>query len=126
MRKVLIVEDDEKIRALLKRLLVKKFRMVVCEAEDGLQALEMCKVEKPRMIFLDILMPNMNGVEFLRELRRTDKETHVVVMTGMGDKDLVQQMVLLGITDYIIKSEFIFNLEDRIADILYSNAAVFR
>jgi CheY-like chemotaxis protein len=125
MRKILIVEDDEKIRALLKRLLVKKFRMEVCEAGDGLQGLEVCKAEKPRMIFLDILMPNMNGVEFLRELRQTDKETLVVVMTGMGDKELVQQMALLGITDYIIKSEMVFRLQDRIAEIIYSHSAIF-
>ena len=126
MKKVLIVEDDKKIRVLLKRLLEKKFRMEVCEAEDGYQGLEVYRAEAPRLIFLDILMPNMNGLEFLKELRRTDQETLVVVMTGMGDKEYVQQMVLLGITDYIIKSEFIFHLEDRIADILYSNISVFK
>jgi len=126
MRKLLIIEDDKKIRVLLKRLLEKKFRMEVCEAEDGLHGLEIYKTENPRMIFLDLLMPNMNGVEFLTRLREIDKEIPVVVMTGMGDKEYVQKMVELGITDYVIKSEFIFQLETRIADILYSHDAVFK
>ncbi|MBA4407719.1 hypothetical protein C0389_10620 [bacterium] len=125
MRKVLIIEDDEKIRALLKRLFIKKFRVEVCEAGDGLQGLEVCRTEKPGMIFLDILMPNMNGIEFLRELRITDKKTPVVVMTGMRDKELVSQMVLLGITDYIIKSEIVVHLQSRIAELIYSHEEIF-
>jgi DNA-binding NarL/FixJ family response regulator len=68
----------------------------------------------------------MNGIEFLKEIRRTDKDTRVVIMTGLGDKEYVEKIVQLGITDYVIKSEFILQLEDRIADILYSNIAVFK
>lgn len=126
MKKVLIIEDDKKVRVLLRRLLEKKFRMEVFEAEDGLHGLEMYKTVNPNLIFLDILMPNMNGLEFLEELRQTDKHTAVVVMTGMADKEFVHKMVMLGIKDYVIKSEFILQLEDRIADILYANSSLYR
>jgi two-component system response regulator YesN len=126
MRKLLIIEDDKKIRVLLKRLLEKKFRMEVCEAEDGMHGLEVYRTENPRMIFLDLLMPNMNGIDFLAKLREIDKQIPVVVMTGLCDKEYVQKMVELGITDYVIKSDFIFQLEARIADILYSHDEVFK
>ena len=121
MRKVLIIEDDNKIRVLYKRLLEKKFRLEVFEASDGRVGLEMYRSIRPNLIFLDILMPNMNGIEFMEELRQTDDQTPVVIMTAMADSDFVKKMVLLGIKDYVIKSEFVYQIEGRIADILYAN-----
>ncbi len=126
MRKLLIIEDDKKIRVLLRRLLEKKFRMEVCEAEDGIHGLEVYRNERPPMIFLDIIMPRMNGIDFLKELRKIDKQVPVVVMTSMADKEFVAKMVELGITDYVIKAETIMQLETRIADILYSHDSVFK
>jgi DNA-binding response OmpR family regulator len=126
MRKILLIEDDDKFSGLFKKLLERKFRMEVCEAEDGFAGFETYRDENPAMIFLDILMPRMNGVEFLTKLRETDKRTPVVVMSGMRDKESVEKMVGLGITDYIVKSDFVFQLESRVADILYSHDAVFK
>ena len=125
MRRVLIIEDDKNVRVLLRRLLERKYRMSVLEAEDGIQGMEIYKKENPKMIFLDINMPNMNGMEFLTSLRSQDTETPVVVMSGFSEKDCVEKMMKLGVTDYMIKSEFILRLNGRIEGILDKNREVF-
>jgi len=121
LNRALIVEDDNKFRALLKRMLEKKFHMIVLEADNGLRGLEVYKREFPNIdvIFLDISMPFMNGIELLDKIRKEDKNTPVIVMTCMGDKESVQSMISLGVTEYILKTEFITHLSDRIETILH-------
>ncbi len=121
LNRTLIVEDDNKFRALLKRMLEKKFHMIVLEADNGLRGLEVYKREFPNIdvIFLDISMPFMNGIELLDKIRKEDKNTPVIVMTCMGDKESVQSMISLGVTEYILKTEFITHLSDRIETILH-------
>jgi CheY-like chemotaxis protein len=120
MRKVLIVEDDNKFRVLLRRLLEKKFRLQVSEAENGIEGIEVYFKESPNLIFLDISMPHMNGVEYLIKLRQEheDLTTPVVVLTNFTNKEAVEKMVKLGITDYVVKADFVIGLSDRIYDIL--------
>jgi CheY-like chemotaxis protein len=126
MRKILIVEDDTKMRFLLKRLLEKKFHMEVFEAENGSHGLEIYRKCNPKLIFLDINMPIMDGSEFLFHLRNENSEVPVVVMTCNNDKEIVGKMLQLGISDYIIKSDFIILLESRIAEILDKHIPAFR
>jgi CheY-like chemotaxis protein len=120
MRKVLIVEDDNKFRVLLRRLLEKKFRLQVFEAANGIEGIEIYKRESPNLIFLDISMPYMNGIEYLAKLRQEHEDliTPVVVLTCVNNKEAVQQMMKLGITDYVVKADFVIGLADRIYDIL--------
>jgi CheY-like chemotaxis protein len=120
MRKALIVEDDNKFRILLRRLLEKKFRMQVSEAENGLEGIEAYSKETPNLIFLDIFMPYMNGVEYLIKLRQEQEDliTPVVVLTNLTNREAVEKMGKLGITDYVIKADFAIGLSDRIFDIL--------
>jgi CheY-like chemotaxis protein len=125
MRKILIVEDDAKLRFLLKRLLEKKFHMEVFEAANGADGLEAYRQNNPKLIFLDINMPVMDGPDFLFHLRNEDKDVPVVVMTCNNDKEVVGKMLKLGISDYIIKSDFIILLENRIAEILDKHIKVY-
>lgn len=117
IKKALIIEDDSKIRMLFKRLLEKKFRLEVSEAVDGEHGLEVYKKIAPDIIFLDIGMPKMNGVEFLSSLRQADEVTPVVVLTSFNSKEFVEKMVGLGITGFIIKTDFVVSLEERIYEI---------
>lgn len=125
MRKVLIIEDDYKFRILLRRLLEKKFHLEVFEAEDGAAGLELYKKESPRMIFLDISMPNMNGIECLAKIRELDQTTAVVVMTCMNNKECVQAMIGMGVSDYVVKTDFVMSLSDRLYDIIEKNKYCF-
>ena len=120
LKKTLLVEDDNRFRALLKRLLEKKFHMIVFEADNGIKGFELFKREVSNLdiIFLDIAMPFMNGIELLEKIREEDKHIPVIVMTCMCDKDSVQRMIELGVTEYILKTEFVTHLSDRIETIL--------
>ena len=120
LKKTLLVEDDNRFRALLKRLLEKKFHMIVFEADNGIKGFELFKREISNLdiIFLDIAMPFMNGIELLEKIREEDKNIPVIVMTCMCDKDSVQRMIELGVTEYILKTEFVTHLSDRIETIL--------
>jgi CheY-like chemotaxis protein len=83
---VLLVEDDEGVRAVLRKALEREGCRVV-EAENGRAALEEVAKERPSLVLLDLVMPEMDGFEFLRELHRTDdsRSVPVVVLTA---KDL--------------------------------------
>ena len=120
LKKALIVEDDNRFRALLKRLLEKKFHMIVFEADNGIKGFELFKRESSNLdiLFLDIAMPFMNGIELLEKIREEDKNIPVIIMTCMCDKDSVQRMIELGVTEYILKTEFVTHLSDRIESIL--------
>lgn len=118
---VLVVEDDIRYRTLLKRMLEKKFFANVAEAENGLRGLETLKTWNADIIFLDYEMPYMNGKEFLEKLRTFNKVTPVAIMTAHREKELFQELLPLGITDYIIKAEQITELAERIGQIFSKN-----
>ena len=126
LKKTLIVEDDNRFRALLKRLLEKKFHMIVFEADNGIKGFELFKREASNLdiVFLDIAMPFMNGIELLEKIRGLDKNVPVIVMTCMCDKESVQRMIELGVTEYILKTEFVTHLSDRIEAILSTSLKV--
>ena len=94
--------------------------MQVSEAENGIKGIEVYFKECPNLIFLDIFMPYMNGVEYLIKLRQEhgDLTTPVVILTNLTNREAIEKMGKLGITDYVIKADFAIGLSDRIFDIL--------
>jgi len=119
--KVLLIDDDPKFRALIKRLLEKKFDAIVDEAADGLAGIEMVKKGGPNIIFLDYEMPHMNGKQFLEKLRVFNRIIPVAVMTAHSEKEIVKDMIPYGITDYIIKADMVTGLAERIGQIFAKN-----
>lgn len=105
MLKALIIEDQEFIRRFLSRILSKEFTLDVDVAENGEIGWNKLKLSKPDFIFLDILMPVMNGLEFLKNLRKSEeyKDIPVTVISANSQKDLVKEFIDLGVTDFILK-----------------------
>jgi DNA-binding response OmpR family regulator len=101
---ILIVEDDREIRDLLVHYLRKEgFRPLA--ARDGEEGLEMARAEKPDLVLLDILLPKMDGLELLRNIR-ADREiarTPVAMLTAKGDETDRIVGLELGADDYIPK-----------------------
>ena len=111
-KKILIVEDDE---AILKSLVFqfKKNEFRVFEGKDGEEGLRIARLEKPDVILLDIMMPKMDGMAMLKELRQADQygqEVPIILLTNLSDTDKVAEAVNLGVYDYLVKSDW--NLED--------------
>ncbi|MEW6195266.1 MAG: response regulator [Bacteroidota bacterium] len=118
MNKVLLVEDDKHFRTLVKRLLERKFFSVVTEAEDGVQGLEALKKELPNLVFLDIDMPNMNGIQFLEEARKINRLLPIVMMSNHDESEYVKEAISLGIEEYLVKTPYVTQLGSRIETIL--------
>jgi two-component system chemotaxis response regulator CheY len=84
MSGVLIVDDDEFIRKLIATTLEDVARLELHEAADGLEAVEMARRERPGLVFLDVDMPSLNGIEVCRRLREDEatSETTIVMLTA--------------------------------------------
>src|SRR2546426_968726 len=99
---ILVVDDEEPIRDLLKRFLSLRGYNVRL-ATDGQQALTLVEQEVPRLIVLDVYMPGMNGVEVLRQLRRKQFNVGVILLTASQDDKLLQEALDLGSVDIMGK-----------------------
>ena len=102
----MLVEDNDFIRNMY-QLKLAKAGFTVVEAVDGRMALDKIKQAKPDLILLDLMMPNMNGIEVLTELKK-DKllpELPVIVLTNVMDSQTIEQAKSLGAKDYIVKTD---------------------
>jgi CheY-like chemotaxis protein len=115
--KILVIDDDTTIRALLKRYFSQKHGLTILEAVDGLQGLQIIAEEFPDLIFLDINMPMMGGIECL-EILRSDPvygNIPVLIFTATQEKEQVQKLVELGIVGFITKPIDIKDFNLRVA-----------
>lgn len=92
-QRVLIVDDEEMVREALKRM-VEVHDIQTVAVSSGAQALKAAQEESFRMVFLDLNMPGMNGVETLKALKEIDKDLVFVVVTGLtGEDDLFRSVL---------------------------------
>ncbi|MCP4808780.1 MAG: sigma-54-dependent Fis family transcriptional regulator [Proteobacteria bacterium] len=99
---LLVVDDEELIRwSVNEHMRAKGFRVV--EAEDGVQALKLVEEHAPDVILTDLNMPKMGGLQFLRALRESGRDTPVVVLTAHGGVDSAVEATQLGATGYLAK-----------------------
>jgi len=103
--KILLIEDDDSQRMLLRHIVEKKILGKIYEAKNGIEGLRLTKFHSPDLILLDIWMPIMNGLEMLEKLRQDEmyKSIPVVIITGLGDKETIQRAVTQKVIGYILK-----------------------
>jgi DNA-binding response OmpR family regulator len=106
MIKILVAEDDKLISASLCDAL-KQNGYDATPAYDGEEAVAKAKEIKPDLLLLDIMMPKLDGISVLWELRSNEetKKTAVVVLTNMGDMETISKILEAGATDYLLKSD---------------------
>jgi len=104
MKSCLIVDDSKVIRMVAKKIL-QELSFETQEAEDGKIALDICMKKLPDAILLDWNMPNMNGIDFLRELRKLPggDQPIVVFCTTENDIEHIQEAISAGANEYIMK-----------------------
>lgn len=101
--RVLLVDDNDMTRTLLRGILVADGYQLAGEANNGEQGLEMALRLKPDVICLDIQMPKGDGLSMLKELREHTPESAVVMVTGSTERETVQAAVSGGAAGYIVK-----------------------
>ncbi|MEX0617003.1 MAG: response regulator [Candidatus Woykebacteria bacterium] len=109
--KVLIVEDEPNILDLY-AYEFKSLGFDVVKAEDGIQGLQQAAREKPDLVILDIMLPKLDGLNMLKELRLTPGEvgrTPVIVLTALSDQEFADEAMRLGANEFFIKTEFFPN-----------------
>jgi two-component system chemotaxis response regulator CheY len=101
----MLVDDSRTMRLMLKQILLSLHFEVVQEAENGKNGLEKFAglEKKPDYVFCDIEMPEMTGIEFVRELRKSGETVKIVMCTSRTDEDMVRELISLGIAGYIVK-----------------------
>ncbi|MEP6573024.1 MAG: response regulator [Gemmatimonadota bacterium] len=103
--KALVIDDDAASRRILSRLLSRFFPHAVAEAQSGEEALELMAKEIPIIVFTDLEMPGIGGIEMIRRLRADPALAHlpVVAVSASNERETVTQVVGLGVTDYLVK-----------------------
>jgi CheY-like chemotaxis protein len=111
---LILVVDDEKITSHTMAMALEAVGYRTAVAEDGKSGLETAITQHPRLIVLDYHLKDINGVDFLRQLR-TDawgKDVSVIVASNVYDVELINAIMELGVQDYVLKSDV--NLDDII------------
>ncbi len=103
MAKVLIVDDAAFMRMMLKDILTKAGHEVVGEAANGVEAVEKYKELKPDVVTMDITMPEMNGIDAIKEIKKFDPNATVIVCSAMGQQAMVIEAIQAGAKDFIVK-----------------------
>lgn len=101
--KILIADDSRIIRVAMARIFKDLGYHNIVEAEDGARALEQHATEKPDLIMLDIVMPNMTGDEALARIREKDAATPVIMLSSVAKQSQIDACKALGILEFVIK-----------------------
>lgn len=102
-KKVLICDDAAFMRMMIKDILTKNGYEVVGEAENGLKAIEKYKEVKPDLVLMDITMPEMDGIQALKEIMDFDSSAKVIMCSAMGQQSMVIDSIQAGAKDFIVK-----------------------
>lgn len=100
---VLLVDDAAFMRMMLKDILSNNGYQVVGEAENGMVAVEKYLELKPDITVMDITMPEMDGLQAVKEIRSKDPQAKVIMCSAMGQQSMVIEAIQSGAKDFVVK-----------------------
>lgn len=109
-KEILLVEDDkvqEKIYREIISEIADDFNCEIVSAHNGVQAIDYIKknLTSIKAVILDLVLPDISGIQVLKNIRTLDQELPVIILSANEDKDLIVETMRLGIKDYIIKGK---------------------
>jgi len=100
----LIVDDSPVWRRIIRKFVEEKLKgIVIAEASDGLEAINLYNKLKPNVVTMDIEMPKLDGIRAMEEILRHDKNAKIIVISSKGEEDTVRKALLKGAKDFIVK-----------------------
>jgi len=109
--KILLIDDEPKLLDLMKDVLEEEKYHVFC-ASSGSDGILLNEQKNPDLILLDLRMPEMDGIETLRNIRKNDDKVRVVILTGYGCPDTIRDAADLNVSEYLSKP---FENEDLVS-----------
>lgn len=105
MRKLIIADDEKWVRTTIKTIIpFEELNLTLCrEASNGVEALELCRLHKPDILLTDIMMPGLNGLELISEVKTLLPSLRIAIISGYSDFEYAKTAMKYGITDYILK-----------------------
>jgi two-component system chemotaxis response regulator CheY len=100
---VLVCDDAIFMRTMIADILTQAGFEVIGEAESGLQAVEKYRQLKPDLVTMDIVMPDMGGIDAVREICKSDPDAKVLMCSAMGQQALVVEAIQAGAKDFVVK-----------------------
>ena len=119
-KKILIIEDDKFLRKVINRKLLEGGYSVI-EAIDGEKGLKAIKKERPDLVLLDLVLPEMDGFEVLAEMKKEPSlsKIPVIILSNLGEKEDIDKGFKIGATDYLVKAHLIpAEILDKIETVL--------
>ena len=103
MKKILVVDDAKVIRMIIRQILTRHGFEIAGEAGNGREALEKYKELRPDAVTMDIVMPEVDGIQGLKEIIAFDKQAKVVMISAIDQRDALMESIRNGAVDYVVK-----------------------
>jgi len=103
MANILIVDDAAFMRMMIKDILSKNGYTVIGEAENGSKAIEKFKELAPDLVIMDITMPEMDGIQAVRQIKGLSPDAKIIMCSAMGQQAMVIESIQAGARDFIVK-----------------------
>lgn len=117
--KVMVVDDAIFMRRMLTDILKEGGHEVIAEAANGRESVEQYKKAKPDIVTMDIIMPEMGGIEAVKEIINQDRSARILMVSAMGQQQLVVEAIQAGAKDFIVKpfeSSRVLSAVDRLLE----------
>jgi len=102
-KKILIVDDAAFMRMMIKDILTKNGYEVAGEAENGARAIEKYKELNPDLVIMDITMPEVDGIQAVKEIKKLNSDSKIIMCSAMGQQAMVIESIQAGARDFIVK-----------------------
>lgn len=119
---LLIIDDDPAACRIFKKIIEKEGYRVLTATDAG-RGLRLIQEKSPEIVFLDIKMPRVDGIELLRRIRKINKDVIVIMLTGFATLDTARKAMELGAYDYVTKPFDLEAIKASIRDALEINAS---
>lgn len=121
MANIMVVDDAKFSRKMLSDILVEEGHEIVVEAENAEEAVEFYEKLNPDVVTMDIVMPEVGGIDSISALKamvKADPKAKVVIVSGMGQQNIIEEFINAGAKDFIVKPFQPSNIADVVATVL--------